>query len=114
MSTIHGKCSIVSPAAQASTNAYAAITGSTLTMKEYLALAYTIKVATNAIKWKVQGANSSDFSDAVDVQAEATVAAAAVGYYAVSIAPYIYYRVVIIDDAAPNHGTVTLVGVAKG
>lgn len=111
MSTVNYKVKKVSPAAQTSTAAYAVVAGSNIDVTDYIALAYTIKVITNSIKWKVMGANISDFSDEVEVQSEASVAATASSSYAVSIAPYAYYRVKIIDDA--GHGVVTVTGIAK-
>ena len=102
----------VSPAAQASTAEYVVLAGSEMTVLEYICLAYTILIATFSVKWKVFGANTSDFSDEVEVQGEASVAAAAASSYAVTVAPYAYYRVKIIDDA--GHGSATVVGIAKG
>jgi len=112
MSTINYKVKKVAPAAQASTAAYVVVAGSGMDVVDYASLAYTLKAVTNDVKWKVFGANISDYSDEVEVQGEATVSAGAVGSYAVSIAPYAYYRVKIIDAVA-GHSTVTVSGIAK-
>lgn len=112
MSTSTRKIARVSPAAQTSTNAYAVLAGSEITMLEHLALSYTISIITFSVKWKVFGANLATFADEVEVQGEASVAALASSSYAVTVAPYAYYRVKIIDDA--GHGVATVVGIAKG
>lgn len=104
----------VAPDAQASTASTAVVTGSEMDARPWRSVAYTIKVATNSVDWSVFGANASDYSDEVAVQAAATVAAGAASSYAVAQAPYSYYRVKIIDTSAPNHGTATVRGVMKG
>jgi hypothetical protein len=104
---------VVSPVAQASANAAAVVTGCELDARGWNALSYTIKVITNAVDWVVYGANSSDYSDEVEVQAEATVAASGVGSYSVSLPPFLYYRVKIHSHVADTHGTATVVGVCK-
>ena len=83
-------------------------------MLSFICLAYTIRVATQDVKWKVYGANLATFADEVEVQAEATVVAGASGTYAVTVAPYGYYRVKIVDAGGGLHGTATVVGIAKG
>ena len=111
MSTVQFKVQRVAPAAQTSTAAYVVLAGSEMNMIDFITLAYTVKVATQSINWKVFGANQSDYSDEVEVQGETLVAAAAAGSYAVSPAPYAYYRVKIVDGA--GHGDVTLAGIGK-
>ena len=101
----------VAPAALASTGSLVAL--APIDCGPWLSLSYTIKVVTNNVDWVVYGANLADYSDEVVVQAQATVAAAATGSYAVAQAPYRYYRVKIIDTTPPNHGTATVVGIAK-
>lgn len=105
---------IVAPAAQASVNAETVLAGSEMDMRMWRSLGYTAKVATNAVTWVVYGANSSDYSDEVVVQAAANVAAGATGTYAVAQAPYAYYRVKIYSTAGGVHGVATLAGIAKG
>jgi hypothetical protein len=104
---------IVSPVAQASVNAETLLAGSGLDVRGWRSLAYTIVVATNAVDWAIYGANKADYSDEVVVQAEATVAAGAAGSYAVTLAPYGFYRVKIHSNVGGAHGTATLVGIAK-
>jgi len=104
----------VSPDAQASTASAAAVTGSDMDARPWRSLAYTIAVATQAVKWSVWGANAADFSDEVAVLSPTTVAAAAVSSYSTAQAVYSYYRVKIIDDAEGVHGTATIRGVMKG
>jgi hypothetical protein len=106
---------LVNPAAQNTTDTYAAVTGSTMDVRAFRSVSYTIvnSAGANAIHWKVQGANVSDYSDAVDVKAEASVAAAAIDSYAVAQAPYSYYRVVVKSAGAGNVGIANVHGVAK-
>lgn len=103
----------LTPDAQASANDYAALDGSESDARPWTSLSYNIKAATNTISWKVEGANSADFSDATEVQAEADVTAGSVGTYATSQAVYAYYRVMIKSKVAGNHGTVTCYGILK-
>lgn len=103
----------VAPTPQVSTNATVVVTGSDIDVRPYTSLAYTVTVATNAIKWSVWGANAADFSDETAVQAAATVTAGGVASYSVAQAPFSYYRVKIIDDAGGVHGTATIRGIAK-
>ncbi len=103
----------VTPAAQASVNAYADVIGSTLDTQMYGSVAYTLVNATQTISWKVLGANASDFSDAVEVQAEADVLAAASASYSATVAVWRYYKVQIKSKVAGVHGTATVRGIAK-
>lgn len=104
----------VAPDPQASTNATVVVTGSGMDARPWTSLAYTVVVATNAIKWSVFGANAADYSDEVAVLSAATVAAGAGSSYSVSLAPFAYYRVKIIDDSGGVHGTATVRGIMKG
>jgi len=113
MSRVEYRTARVSPDAYTTTAAYTVVTGSEMTMLAYTCLAYTILVATHDIKWKVMGANTSDYSDEVEVQAEATVTAGNASSYAVSVAPYAYYRIKVVDASGGDHGEVTVVGIAK-
>jgi len=101
----------VAPAALASTNSLVALAA--IDIGSWQSLAYTIKVATASVDWTVFGANAADYSDEVIVQAEAAVAAAGIGSYAVAQAPYRYYRVKIKSTVADTPGTATVVGIAK-
>lgn len=105
---------IVAPAAQLSADADAVVVGSEIDARAWKSLAYTIKVVTNPVTWTVFGANASDYSDEVVVQAAASVAAGAGGSYAIGQAPYAHYRIKIRSTTAGVHGTSTVVGIAKG
>lgn len=104
----------IAPDAQASTNAYVVLAGSTLDARGWRSLSYTIAVATNAVTWESYGANASDFSDEVIVNAGASVAGGANSSYSVSPPPYAYYRVKIKSTVADTPGTATLRGIQKG
>lgn len=108
------KISQVMPAAQASTDAAAVVTGSDLDMRAWASIAYTIQVADNSVTWWVYAANKADFSDEVIVDGPNAVAAAGVDSYAVEQAPYAYYRVKVQSTAGGAHGTATVAGIAKG
>jgi len=98
---------------QASTASTVAVTGSDLDATQFSSIAYTIVIATNAVKWSVFAANVSDFSDEVAVLSATTVASGAASSYSAALAPFRYYRVKIIDDSGGSHGTATVNGVAK-
>ena len=101
----------VAPSGQVSTGSYAVVTGSELDARAWKTVAYTIGIITNSVYWKVFAANSSDYSDEVEVKAETSVAAAGFDSYSVSPAPFSYYRVKIKSNAGA--GTATVRGVAK-
>lgn len=101
-----------------------AVTESLLSVDTYVALGeidigtakslvYTLAVVTNDLDWTVFGANAEDYSDEVEVQAEASVAADAVGTYATTQAVYRYYRAKIKATVSESQGTGTIRGVAK-
>ena len=105
----------VSPAAQASTNSYVAVTGSPLDVTWQKSVAYTIEnTGADTIDWRVVAGNASDFSDAIIVQAEAAVAAAAFGNYSVVTAVWKHYRVEVKSTVADTPGEATVLGVGKG
>ena len=101
------------PDPQVSTNSEAVLDGSELDTGGYGSLSYTIRVATKSIDWVVYGADAADYSDKVEVKAAATVAASAVGSYAVAPPPYRYYRVTIASTVPGDHGTATVVAHCK-
>jgi hypothetical protein len=101
----------VAPTPLLSTNSLVAL--AEIDTGHWKSLAYTIAVATNSVDWTVFGANADDYSDEQVVQAEASVAAAATGTYAVAQAPYRYYRVKIKSTVPGDHGTATVRGIAK-
>lgn len=82
-------------------------------VRGYQSLSYTLLATVQTLKWTVYGANLADYSDEVVVQAEATVAALAVGSYAVTQAPFGYYRVKIANNAAGVVGTAAVNAYAK-
>jgi hypothetical protein len=96
-----------------STDAYAPVAAVVVDAAPYASLAYTIAVATNAIKWTVYGANKSDYSDEQVVQVEGTVAANATGAYVVAQAPYRYYRIKIKASVAGSQGAVVATVMLK-
>jgi hypothetical protein len=97
--------------AATSTASTAVATGAELDATQFGSVAYSISVATNAVKWSVFGANVSDYSDESAVQAATTVAAGAIGTYAATAA-FRFYRVKLIDDAGGSHGVATINGRA--
>lgn len=98
---------------QTSTASTVVVTGSDIDARGWKTVAYNVKVATNAVKWSVFGANQSDFSDEVAVLSATTVASGAAGTYAVSPAPYSYYRAKVIDDSGGVHGDITFAVICK-
>ncbi len=82
-------------------------------VRGYRSLSYTLLATVQTLKWTVYGANLSDYSDEVVVQAEATVAAGAVGSYAVTQAPFGYYRVKVANNAGGVVGTAQIQAYAK-
>jgi len=103
----------VAPAAQDSVDALTVLAGSAMDARPWKSVCYTIHVTGNTVAWTVFGANASDYSDEVVVQAEAPVAANANGAYAVAQAPYGFYRVKIRSNAAGLPGTALLRGICK-
>ncbi len=104
----------VTPDAQASVDAETLLTGSEIDARMWRSVCYTIAVITNGVKWAIYGANASDYSDEVAIQALTNVAAAAASSYSVAQAPYAYYRVKIASNVGGAVGTATLRGIAKG
>ena len=111
MAVTDANSATVAPAGLVSTNSLVAL--APIDTISWQSLSYTIAVITDSIDWTVYGANQADYSDEVVVQAEAAVAAAAAGSYAVAQAVYRYYRVKIKSTVAETPGTATVVGVAK-
>ena len=103
----------VTPSVQASTNAYVML-GAVLDCRAANSVALTVINADQTISYKVQGANRSNFTDAVEVQAPADLAASAIGYYASAAPVYAYYRVMIIDKVAGTHGNAVMTAIVKG
>ena len=104
---------LTGPQSQASTNAYAAVAGADIDARAFRSVSYTITVVTHDVTWEVLGANVSDFSDAVVVQAGASVVAGGSSSYSVQQAPFSFYRVQIEDTVGGTHGTATVNGTAK-
>lgn len=101
----------IAPAAQLSTASYVVLAGSELDARAWKSLSYTILVATQSVFWTVYGANSSDYSDEVVVQSEASVSAGASSSFSAAPPPFAYYRVKIKNNAGA--GTATLHGICK-
>jgi hypothetical protein len=107
--------STVTPAAQATIDAYADVDGSTLDALNYRTVSFTIvENNVNAIKWKVLASNDSAFAVSVVAQAEATVAKAASSSYSTTTAVWRYYKVQVCANVGSSQGNVTVVGLAKG
>ena len=96
-----------------SVNTLEPVVGSEIDASVYQSVSYSMAVATNDVQVGVYGANASDFSDEVAVDALASIAAGAQRSYAVSLAPYRFYRVKADPTVDATHGTVTVKGVAK-
>jgi len=103
----------ITPNAQASTNAYTLL-GDVLDCRAANSVALTVINATQTITYKVEGANRSNFTDAVQVQAPADLAAGAIGNYASASPVWAYYRVMIVDKVAGTHGSSVLTAIVKG
>lgn len=99
-------------AEQESTGSYVAIDDSQIDMRPWKSLAYTIKISDQNTNWKVFGANKADYSDEVEVKSEETVNAGEASSYAVSQAPYAYYRIKIVESV--SGGKAEINGIAKG
>lgn len=97
---------------QTSTNSYAAHAASVLDTIWNPTVAMTMKVATNAVKWIVYGANLEDFSDKVELQAEAVINAGAIGSYS-GTALYRYIRAEIASNVPDTHGVATVNVVSR-
>jgi hypothetical protein len=105
---------VVSPAGQASANAYADVAGSTLDTLNAQFVSYTlVNTGANTLTWKVLGANNPDFSDVQQVQAPADVLAAGVASYSGS-AVWRYYKVQVVSKVADTPGSAVVRGIAKG
>lgn len=109
---------VVAPAAQLSTDAYAAITDGNIDARGFSTLSITIAVITNAVTWEVYGANKADFSDEVVAQAGATVAAGAKGSFtlgaiATGFSYFAFYRVKIKATTPGSQGTATITAFQK-
>lgn len=119
---------LVSPAAQTSTNAHAAVTGSVIDTHTVGAssVAYRIQVATNTLLAKIQGSlDGTNWKDlkcfsldglAQDSAAEQTVTAGAgnaLERHVGALSGYRYYRVSIDSAADDAFGAATVTGFAK-
>lgn len=111
--TRHVPVEQVTPAAQVSANDPAVVAGSGIDARPWRSIAYTIVNVDETITWWVYGANAADYSDEVIVDGPSDVLAAVVDSYAVSQAPYGFYRVKIESKVDDTHGTVTVRGIAK-
>lgn len=110
-----GLVSSVGPISQASTNSFADVVGSAVDARPWRSVSYTlIGDATNIVKWQVLAGNAPDFSDAVIVQASASVAANAIASFTDTASAYGYYKVQIESATAGDAGTVTINGLLKG
>lgn len=106
----------VTPAAQATVDAWAAVVGSALDTLNLASVAYTIRNThgANGLNWRVTAANDAAFAASVEAQASALVAAGGSDSYGLAGAPWRYYRVEVQSAVAGNAATALVVGVAKG
>lgn len=107
---------IVTPASQATENAWAAVAGSVMDALHYASVSFTILNSHGAhgLNWRVMASNDAAFAVTVEVQASALVAASASDDYAVAQAPYRYYRIDVQTAVAGDHADAVVVGLAKG
>lgn len=105
---------VTAPANYTTTDAYAVVTGSSVDARGWKSLSYVLKVATNAVKWYIYGANLADFSDEVTVNTEQTTAASANGSYSEAQSLYQYYRAKAKASVGGAQGVITLTAVQKG
>jgi hypothetical protein len=104
----------VAPAAQASTNSVAVVAGSEIDARAWRTLAYTIRNSgAQTITIWVYGANAASYADEVIVSGPTDVLTTAATSYAVSPAPYGYYRVKVDAKVDGQQGEATVVGIAK-
>ena len=105
----------VAPADATSANAYADVDGSLIDSAGKSKVCYTITNShvANSIDWKVLA--SIDNDTFVEVEAEATVAAAGVDSWEASATEvsYRYFKVQIKSTAGGSHGTAVVRGYAK-
>jgi len=103
----------VSPAEQETTNTYADVTGSVIDTYSQKLVSYTCENTdgANSIDWKVLASN--DGTTYVEAQAEASLAAGAVGTYTSTAAPYRYYKVQVKATVGDSQGDATVNGLAK-
>lgn len=104
---------ILSPTAQTSTASYVDVSGSKIDAANYESVALTVTNThgSNSIDYKVLA--SIDDVSYVEVKAEATLAAAAIGSYSTSPALYRYYKVQVKDTSGGTHGAATVRVIAK-
>jgi hypothetical protein len=102
----------VNPADQETTNAYADVDGSLIDTYGKSIISYTCKNTdgANSIDWKVLASN--DGTTYIEAQAEASLAAAAVGTFT-SIAYYRYYKVQVKATVADSQGDAQIEGISK-
>lgn len=98
------------------TNTNTLVSGSILNATNALSVSFTVKNTggSNSLSYEVIGGNTSDLSDGVVVQNSATVAAGAIGSYAVQVTPFAYYGIKVVSTSAGNHTTGLVSGKAKG
>jgi len=103
------------PADQATTAAYVDVAGSKMDAFNSKYIGFTCKNthAANSIKWKVL--MSMDDVTYVEAQAEAVLAALAVGTFVASATQiaYRYFKVQVLDSVGGTHGTAQVRGYGK-
>jgi hypothetical protein len=100
---------------QVSTNTSAEVVGSKLSAWQGLSMSYTIvNSGDDTLSWIVYGANSSDLSDKVIVNASADVLSDGASSYSVFVAPFSFYVVYIKSKVDDTPGTAVVNGIVKG
>lgn len=103
---------VINPSDQETTNTYVDISNSIINTDSKGLISYTCKNTdgANSLDWKVLASN--DGTTYIEAQAEASLAAAAVGTFT-SIAYYKYYKVQIKATVADSQGDAQLRGISK-
>jgi hypothetical protein len=104
---------VTAPVAQTTTNDPAVLAGAEIDARDWLTVSYTVSVATNTITWWVYGANLATYAGEVIVSGPTDVVAGATSAYAVTPAPYGFYRVKVDSKVDASFGSVTCVGITK-
>lgn len=116
----HAECvaraaALVTPVEQATVNAWADVTGSTMDTLHCGSVAYTVRNThgANGLNWKVLASNDAAFTVSIEAQASALIAASATDNYSATVAVWRYYKVQVQSAVGDSHATAVVIGVAK-
>ncbi len=105
---------VVTPAAQASTNAEVVVAGSALDVSLFNAVSYSLEnTGAQTIDVRVFRANLADFSDERQEGADIPITASAFSSFAAATPPFRFYRLKVEADIDDAQGEITAVGVAR-